>query len=236
MTQLEFHKICRENGLQLTLRQRELLGRYVEGLLEWNLKVNLISRRDEENVWLSHILHSISPLFLLEFDQGIRLLDLGTGGGLPGVPIAIVRPDIRVTLLDSIRKKTTALEEIVEALKLENVRIATGRAEEVVRWAGFDASYDVVIARAVSRLADLIKISRPFLGPPNEPRGEGEPGGRIRVAERTLVALKGGDLEAEVRQAAVKSTGATIRVLPLVFAGSDRIGLEEKKIVCVTFA
>jgi len=114
---LRLSHICRDNGLRLEDRQVDLLRRYVDLLRGWNARVNLISRRDEENIWWSHILHSLSFLFFLQPGQGMRLLDLGTGGGLPGIPLAILRNDLHIVLLDSIRKKTAAVQEMAEQMQ-----------------------------------------------------------------------------------------------------------------------
>src|SRR3990172_6606526 len=105
---LWFQSICKWNGLSVSDDRLQLLERYVRQLLDWNKKLNLISRRDEENVWTRHILHSASLLFHLSLKQRARILDLGTGGGLPGIPIKILVPSFSVTLVDSINKKTTA--------------------------------------------------------------------------------------------------------------------------------
>ncbi len=236
MSLLEFRRIVRTNGLTVTEEQFAHLERYVGFLLDWNGKINLISRRDQENVWFAHILHSVSPWFFVELAPGLRVLDLGTGGGLPGIPLAILRPDLRLTLLDSIRKKVDAVRQMVSALGLANVDVVAGRAEEISREAGHRHSYDVVVARAVARLSDLTKWSRPFL---KEERGlRMVPSGNVQVGvERTridgscLLTLKGGDLEAEVREAVVR--GARVQVVPLVFPGCEQIGLEEKKLLIV---
>jgi 16S rRNA (guanine527-N7)-methyltransferase len=193
------------------------LQRYVELLLEWNSKINLISRSDVSNVWFSHILHSLSILFFVEFEKDSRLLDLGTGGGLPGIPLAIVRADLRITLLDSIRKKTTALQDILNKLDLPNADIIIGRAEKIGSKREFAKKYDAVISRAVAPLNDLIRWSRPFL----------------RQKDSRLITLKGGDLENELNEAKIKSTPKNISVMKVVFDGSEEIGLEGKKIVIV---
>src|SRR5512147_380996 len=109
MIPIEIEKTLRENGLNLEDGRGELLERYVALLLEWNGKINLISRKGE-NVWESHILHSLAPLMQLKLPPGLRVLDLGTGGGLPGIPMAILHGEMEVTLLDSIGKKIKAVE------------------------------------------------------------------------------------------------------------------------------
>ena len=123
----EFRRICRRNGLDLSDSQIILLTRFVDGVLEWNSKINLISRRDQENIWFSHVLHSLTPLFYIGFSDGLRVLDLGTGGGFPGIPLAIARPDLEVVLLDSIRKKTLVVQDLVDRLGLTGVSVWTGR-------------------------------------------------------------------------------------------------------------
>jgi 16S rRNA (guanine(527)-N(7))-methyltransferase RsmG len=206
-------------------------------LLEWNAKINLISRRGTERVWFAHILHSVAPWFFVEIGEGVRVLDLGTGGGLPGIPLAILRPDLRVTLLDSIRKKADAVGHMLSELGLANVEMVTGRAEDIGREPAHRGAYDVVVARAVAGLSDLVKWSKAFLrvgGVEREGGGVGarNSGDRIRIDVPSLLTLKGGDLEAEIRAAEVR--GARVRVVPLVFPGGEQIGLEEKKLLIVS--
>ncbi|RPH37180.1 16S rRNA (guanine(527)-N(7))-methyltransferase RsmG [bacterium] len=234
---LRISHICRDNGLRLEDRQVDLLRRYVDLLRGWNARVNLISRRDEENIWWSHILHSLSFLFFLQPGQGMRLLDLGTGGGLPGIPLAILRNDLHIVLLDSIRKKTAAVQEMAEQLPLTNVRVETGRAEEVSSKSGFSGAFDIVVARAVAPLEDLVRWSRPLLrGTKGKevPHRLAHPAGRS-LSTPLLVALKGGDLSEEVRRAQQKARSAVISANTLVFPGSEELGLEDKRLVTVEF-
>ncbi len=102
-----FRNICKKNHLDISDEQAELINFYVSYLLEWNKKINLISRQDEENIWLRHILASISFLFKFTFAFGTSVIDIGTGGGLPGIPLAILYPGIKFTLvIPSIKKST----------------------------------------------------------------------------------------------------------------------------------
>ena len=211
--------ICRKNGQVVTDEQLASLGEYVRRLLEWNRTINLISRRDEENVWFSHVLHSLSILFYVKIPSGLRILDLGSGGGLPGIPLAIARPDLSVALLDSIKKKTMVTSDIAGALRLENVKVINGRAEELA--VSEPRSFDMVVARAVAPLEDLCKWSRPLVG-----TGDGK--------QPHLLALKGGDLEKEIERVRGRS-GIAITVINMAFEGSLEIGLEEKKLVLVHF-
>lgn len=218
---ITFRKICQQNGLTLTEEAIEKLAEYIVLLKDWNTKINLISRRDSSDAWFSHILHSVSILFFIDIPNGSRILDLGTGGGLPGIPISIVRPDLKITLLDSIRKKTFALTDIVERLKLQNVQIITGRVEEIANQ-GSGKRFDSVFSRAVAPLTDLIKWSRPLIS--------SKKGSSTLPA---LVALKGGDLDDEIETARIKTGIASIDVMSLVFEGSAEIGLEDKKLIMV---
>lgn len=230
--ELKFVRICRTNGLQLEDYQIKKLQEYVVLLTNWNSKVNLISRAETSNVWLSHILHSVSLLFFVELQQNLRVADLGTGGGLPGIPLAIVRNDLNFTLIDSIRKKTTAVQDMVDRLGLTNVSVVAGRAEEIAREKYYNHKTDVVVSRAVAPLADLMKWSETLLRTQRQGTND-----QIRM-RRTfqipyLLALKGGDLDQEINTARNKRKSKEITVVNLVFDGSEEIGLEGKKIVVV---
>jgi 16S rRNA (guanine527-N7)-methyltransferase len=226
--------ICLRNGLALSDAQISLLARYVEALLEWNSKVNLISRRDQENVWFSHILHSLALLFYVELPDSARVLDLGTGGGLPGIPIAIARPGLEIVLLDSIRKKTTAVQEMVDRLGLTGVSVRTGRAEEIQPGREGIGTFDIVVARAVASLRDLARWSRPCLNVPGPIPAQIPDGKRIRLTSPVLVALKGGDLAAELEEARIKEGVKSIRVIQMSFDGALELGLEDKKAVVLS--
>lgn len=229
-------KVLRENGFPLDEQQTRKMGEYVSLLLEWNEKINLISRRDSDRVWESHILHSVSLLFLLDIPSDSSILDLGSGGGLPGIPLSILHGSLNVTLMDSIQKKTRVLEEIIQRLALPNLRVLTGRAEELGREGGLRGTFDAVIARAVAPLADLAAWSKPFL------RRQTKGATRLRSAGAAaksdfsfpyLLALKGGDLEKEVRDVRLWQKGATITEIALSFPGSELLGLVDKKIVLI---
>jgi 16S rRNA (guanine527-N7)-methyltransferase len=215
---LEFAGVCRKNGLALDEPGLARLERYAELLREWNARVNLVSRRDTENLWSAHLLHSLSILFVAGLPAEANVMDLGSGGGLPGIPLAIVRPDLRLMLVDSIAKKTAALSAMVAELGLPNIQVVCGRAEQL--GAAHERKYGVVIARAVAALEDLLKWSEKLYD-------RGVPGGPM------LVAFKGGDLEEELAHVKARVKGAEVRVVPLVFPGSAEAGLEGKKIVVV---
>lgn len=209
----------------------ELLG-------DWNRRINLISRRDESNIWLSHILHSLTPLFLLKLPERIKVLDLGTGGGLPGIPLAVVHGGMEISLLDSIRKKTTALQEILAELGIPEAGVVPGRAEEVAGDPVHAARYDMVVARAVAPLPDLVRWARPLLNM----GGSEVTGRRIMGAGKSefkfpyLLALKGGDLQQEIQAVRQRAPGLAITEISLVFPGSEQVDLADKKIVIVEYS
>jgi 16S rRNA (guanine527-N7)-methyltransferase len=223
-----FKNICAQNGLEIEDEKLTLLSRYGELLLEWNKKINLISRKDEENIWTAHLLHAVSPLIFLKLPIDATVLDLGTGGGLPGIPIKILQPKMRITLLDSTKKKIDAVADIVQRLKLANVHTVWGRAEEIANKVEYKHNIDIVIARAVAPLKDLIKWSLPFLN-------QGTGSATSDVSTPALITLKGGDLEDEISEIRNHNRIKNIRIIDLVFKNLDLPELQDKKIVVVEF-
>ncbi len=131
---------------ELTARQKEQVEQ-LEGLYRtWNSRINVISRKDMDNFYLHHVLHSLGLARLISFKPNTKIMDAGTGGGFPGIPLAILFPETQFYLVDSIGKKIKVVREVAAALKLQNVEAAQIRAEEVNR------SFDFVISRAVTDL------------------------------------------------------------------------------------
>jgi 16S rRNA (guanine527-N7)-methyltransferase len=230
----EFVRLCKLNALNLSAVQLERLEYYVNHLLSWNQRVNLISRKDESNVWVSHILHSLCLLQRVELPAGSRVLDLGSGGGLPGVPIAILRPDLQITLLDSVRKKTEAVRDIVSGLSMSNLTVTWGRAGEIRLKVASSDGFDVVIARAVAPLKDLIRWSLTLVrrsDPTTRGKEAKTPPASFSIP--VLIAMKGGSLEQELRSAQVRYGNKRISTLDLVVKGVSDIELVEKKLVAV---
>lgn len=162
----------------LTPLQRERFAA-LEGLYgEWNARINVISRKDMEHFKERHVLHSLSIARLREFGAGTRVMDVGTGGGFPGVPLAILFPEVRFTLVDSIGKKIAVVRGVAEALGLENVVAVNGRAEAV------GGSFDYVVSRAVAPMSTLLSWVWPKL-----------------VKGSEVLVLKGGDLGEELTAA-----------------------------------
>jgi 16S rRNA (guanine527-N7)-methyltransferase len=228
---------CAQNGLTLNDTQLAKLDAFASRLLEWNKKINLISRRDEENFWAGHILHSLSLLFKVNIPLQATVLDLGTGGGLPGIPIKIVRPDLNVTLLDSTQKKTNVVREIVNSLSLTGVHVVWGRAEELAKQRAYGHHFDIILARAVASLKDLVQWSSPLLKQDGDTRRFSDAptteGVKRQITRPTLIAFKGGDLDAEIGQVKNNPLIDEITIIDLSLMGSSQFDPGEKKIVVV---
>ena len=171
----------------LQLQQMQKLG---EVYKEWNEKINVISRKDIDSIYEKHVLHSLAIAAVFEFQPGTQIVDLGTGGGFPGIPLAIFFPEVRFHLTDSIGKKIKVVNEVVQALELKNVTTQHTRTEEIM-----ERKFDFVISRAVAPLKDLWKWSLPIL----KAKGQGK---SATAGEDTfyggLICLKGGDLNEEI--------------------------------------
>jgi 16S rRNA (guanine527-N7)-methyltransferase len=164
-----------------TPRQLEQLAA-LDGLYhEWNEKINVISRKDIDSLYEKHVLHSLAIAAAFDLRPGMDVIDIGTGGGFPGIPLAIFFPDTRFHLVDSIGKKLKVIDAVKEAIGLTNVFTRHIRAEEIK-----DRKFDLAVSRAVAPLKDLWAWSKPLLRKPapNAPSG--------------LICLKGGDLAAEI--------------------------------------
>lgn len=223
--------ICRKNNVLLTDVQANSLESFVSLLLQQNHRLNLISRKDEENIWQYHILHSLSVLFKFEFPQNCKILDLGTGGGLPGIPLRILLPSAEFTLIDSIQKKVNAVDEIIRSLQLPNIQVICSRAEDLAKKLEFKHRFDIVVCRAIGPLKKIITWSAPLLKPGGQPIRSS----KTQISTGTLVALKGGNLDKEIQEAQKLGNVKSIEEVPLVFTGSELLPQVDKKIVLVKF-
>jgi 16S rRNA (guanine(527)-N(7))-methyltransferase RsmG len=230
---LHFRTVCKKNGIDLSDAQLNKLEEYVSLLLQSNKSLNLISRKDEENVWQNHILHSIAPAFKLSFHTVKTLLDLGTGAGLPGIPLKILFPELYITLLDSIRKKIHAVEGILSALGLKGISAVCGRAEDLSKMG--ISSFDAVISRAVTGLEKLVRWSYPLLRRNDDALQKRFPT-LIRIPPGTLIVYKGGNIEKEIGRARRFPKLRSIVEIPLVFYGSENVFFVDKKIVLIQFS
>ncbi|HTR82233.1 MAG TPA: 16S rRNA (guanine(527)-N(7))-methyltransferase RsmG [Bacteroidota bacterium] len=226
--------IIKKNGIPITDIQLSLLGRYVNLLREWNKRINLISRRDEENIWVNHILLSLAFLIQVDFPSGFRVLDLGTGGGLPGIPLGIMLPEVNFVLLDSINKKVRAVQEMVNALGLSNVSTICSRAEEAGVAPAYKNLFDAVIARSVSGLENLAAWGFPFLKPATSSTVfPFQSGKRTRLIAPAIITLKGGELEKELGATKMRFPKARVGSTDLAFYGSEILQNQAKKFVIV---
>ena len=150
---------------------------------DWNQKINVVSRKDIDNIYLHHILHSLAIAQYIRFKDETHILDFGTGGGFPGIPLAIVFPKCRFKLIDRTAKKIKVTQEISRAIGLENVIAEQCAGEEE------KGKYEFVVSRAVMPLGDLLKITRKNISKQ-----------QFNAIPNGLICLKGGDLSAEIRQ------------------------------------
>lgn len=152
---------------------------------EWNEKINVISRKDMDNFYEHHVLHSLAIATQFEFADGSEIMDLGCGGGFPGVPLAIFFPNVHFLMVDSINKKLKVITEVAAGIGLKNITVLHTRAEDIK-----DKKFDVVVSRAVAPLKDLWRWSKPVLKKGTNYRG--------------LICLKGGDLTNEIFESGCK--------------------------------
>ena len=166
----------------LSQDQLEKFMRLVPIYKDWNSKVNLISRRDIENLFINHILHSLSIVNIIEFESSTSVLDVGTGGGFPGIPLAIFFPNVKFTLLDSIGKKIKVVESVSKDLSLSNVTAINDRVEN-----HFD-KYDFILSRAVAKMDKFYSLVNKNFNSKS-----------INEIPNGIISLKGGDLKDELK-------------------------------------
>lgn len=187
---------------------------------EWNAKINVISRKDEEGLYVKHVLHSLSIAAVFDFKPGMQVLDLGTGGGFPGIPLAIFFPEVRFHLADSIGKKIKVVEAVAEGAGLKNVTAQHTRAEEIKH-----RKFDAVVSRAVAPLGELWKWSKPLLKTFNEKNKDSS----ALPVPNGLICLKGGDLSTEIAD-----SGCRPRIMEIKEIFNEP-AFEEKYILYVPF-
>ena len=173
----------------LTEEQRKQFAALYDLYIDWNAKINVISRKDIENLYEHHVLHSLGIAKVIQFRPGTKVMDLGTGGGFPGIPLAILFPETKFHLVDSIGKKVRVATEVANAIGLKNVTFRHARAEEEKQL------FDFVVSRAVMPLTDLLKIIRKNISPKQQ-----------NALPNGLLCLKGGELEREPMPVKNKTT------------------------------
>ncbi len=147
----------------------------------WNKKINVISKKDFKNFYIHHVLHSLTPTFIIKFKKNTSVLDVGTGGGFPGIPLAICFPAGNFLLVDSVRKKTMVVKEIAKSLNLKNVQVENTRAEKI------DGKFDYIISRAVTKLPVFMS----WVGGKIKPEG-------FNSIPNGIIYLKGGNFSEEL--------------------------------------
>jgi 16S rRNA (guanine527-N7)-methyltransferase len=174
---------------------------------EWNNKINVISRKDIDGLYEKHVLHSLAIAATFQFEPGMEILDIGTGGGFPGIPLAIFFPEVKFFLADSIAKKLKVVNAVAEALELKNVTTQLVRVEEIK-----NKKFDFVVSRAVAPLKDLWRWSKPLLKKSHESlvqSRESETNYEFRTMNSELlspglICLKGGDLTNEIHDSGTR--------------------------------
>lgn len=172
----------------MTPKQEEQLSALQNVYQDWNSKINVISRKDIDSLYEKHILHSLSIATILSFAAGTQIIDIGTGGGFPGIPMAIFFPDSQFHLVDSINKKLTVVKEVAAAVGLTNITTQHTRAEDIK-----NRKFDFAVSRAVAPLQDLWRWSKPLLKK-----------GHAQEHANGLISLKGGDLAKEIQDSGTR--------------------------------
>ena len=195
----------------------------------------MISRKDEANIWNKHVLASLSILFVRNFVRPATILDLGTGGGFPGIPLAICLPDCKFVLMDSIHKKIVAVDDMLSKLDLKNVETIVGRAETEGKKKTLHGHFDYVLARAVGPAKDIVLWGSPFLkisdnDISNEQCDRSE---KKTVVPGSLVLMKGGVLDEEMKTVQIQYHPKSIEIIPLAFKGANAEDVVDKKIVII---
>ena len=165
----------------LTEKQKEQMAALKDLYTDWNAKINVISRKDIDNLYEHHVLHSLAIMKALRFKAGSNVLDFGTGGGFPGIPLAIMMPDVNFKLIDGTGKKIRVVEEVASAIRLENVTAEHLRGEDE------KGRYDFVVSRAVMPLPDLVKIVKKNISQKQH-----------NAMLNGVLVLKGGNVDAEI--------------------------------------
>jgi 16S rRNA (guanine527-N7)-methyltransferase len=165
----------------LSTAQKEQIAALYDLYVDWNSKINVISRKDIENLYERHVLHSLGITKLLNFRDGSRIMDVGTGGGFPAIPLAIIYPNVHFHLVDSINKKLTVAREVSDAIGLKNVSIKHCRVEEE------KTLFDFVVSRAVMPFPDLVRLCKKNISKK-----------QINSIPNGLICLKGGELGHEI--------------------------------------
>jgi 16S rRNA (guanine527-N7)-methyltransferase len=200
-------EIIQKYFTDLTEQQLQQFDQLQELYKDWNLKINVVSRKDIDELYLRHVLHSLGIAKVMKFQLNAKVMDVGTGGGFPGIPLAILFPETRFHLVDAIGKKIKVVNEVVEGLGLKNVKTSNCRVEEV------KDTYDFIVSRAVAQMETFVNWTKGKIAKKQN-----------HELKNGILYLKGGDLSEELQ----KYTSATIYDLTNYF---DEPFFETKKVV-----
>jgi 16S rRNA (guanine527-N7)-methyltransferase len=218
MDATEFWTVCSANGIVLDRKQMENINRFHDELQIWNKRINMISRQDMDNIYERHILHSLTILKYARIPTKARCIDVGTGGGFPGIPLKIAMPEIKMLLVDSIAKKSKTAGMLAQHTGLRDISARTVRAESLADSPEYRAAFDVVTARAVAPLVQLISWTFSLL----KPQGQ-------------MLFLKGGDLETEIQEARKKFPALVVDEIAIDLAGAPWFKEQTKKLLICRF-
>lgn len=210
--------ICAANGIVLESEQIRALERYGRELRYWNEHVNLVSRKDIDHLYERHFLHALAALKYITLPQRARCIDIGTGGGLPGLPLAIARPDIHMLLIEAVAKKARLVALFAAHTGLPHLQVKRVRIEELAADPAYHCAFDCAFARAVAPLPDLLTWSYPVLKPTG-----------------MLVAYKGGEIAEELRRASSLFPELEITVHPMQLQGAPWFEQNQKLLVVCRF-
>jgi 16S rRNA (guanine527-N7)-methyltransferase len=192
----QFKSMLSEKGIELTDKQMQQYEAYYETLVEWNEKMNLTAITEKEEVYLKHFYDSISAAFYFDFSKPLRLCDVGAGAGFPSIPLKIAFPNLEVTIVDSLNKRITFLEQLAKTLELTKVHFIHDRAETFGVNKEFRESFDIVTARAVARMSVLSELCIPLVkvGGHFVAMKAAHAGDELEVGKKAILLL-GGKLE-----------------------------------------
>ena len=219
MEKKEFNKYLEEELKKIDISindiKKEKLYCYMKELLEWNEKINLTAIKDEKDFVVKHFVDSLSIVNYINYDKdsSINIIDVGTGGGFPGIPLRIYYDNAKITLLDSVNKKLKVIQSITEKYKINNVEFVHGRAEEIGKDLKHRENYNLVVSRAVANLTTLVEYLIPLCS-----------------LNDVIVCMKGPDAEEELKNAknAIKLLGGKVETI-----NQFKIGGEERNLIII---
>lgn len=205
------------NSIVLSKPQMDRLQRYHNELVYWNERVNMVSRKDVEHLWERHIIHALMLLRYVEIEPRARVLDVGTGGGIPGIPLKIARDDVKMTLVDSVAKKVNLVRMFAEHTELKDIDAVCSRVEQLDQDAKYRRRFNVIISRAVAPLTEVVGWTRNLLAP-----------------NGTYAILKGGDLSGEIANAQEDHRGLRVVEYQIEAFGMPWFKQDQKKVLVCT--